>query len=187
MNPRMRRLQRDYEKLQDLAARSKFVSIQATEGNPPEKYVLKLTCKGIAKLNSRNQPRYSRSHLLGIALTRNYPRKPPHFKVTTPIFHPNIGQSGTVCIGDEGDHGYAPSMGLDDLIIRIVEIIRYENTGLDSPFNIYAAGWAERNQCLFPLEDSQIVGEELLEINLLEDITIIDQDEGEGDLDIVIL
>jgi ubiquitin-protein ligase len=104
----------------------------------------------------------------------------------TDVFHPNIARNGLVCIGDEGDHGYAPSMGLDDLVVRIVEIIRYENMGLNSAFNTVAARWANKHQGLFPLESSQIVSEELIEISILDEIQIVEQDTDGEDLDIVI-
>ena len=74
----------------------------------------------------------------------------------SPIWHPNIGFSETspvsVCIGDTGDHGYAPSMGLDDLVLRIIEMLRYRNYGTQRPLNGLAAEWAVRRHNLFPLE-----------------------------------
>lgn len=173
-NPRLSRLRRDYEKVQELAARSPFVSILATEGNPPEKYLLHLTCKGITSV-SGDQPVYSESHRLEILLPQEYPRKGPAFRMATPIFHPNIAGNGTVCIGDEGDHGYAPGMPLDDLIVRVMNIIRYENVGLGSVYNGFARDWARRNERLLPIDRRPILLEEL-EINILDD-----------DLDIVIV
>lgn len=187
MNPRLKRLRRDHEKILELASRSRFIEIAATEGNPPEKYVLNLSCKGITKVDSRGGPTYSRSHRLGIHLGDDYPRKTPQFKMLTSVFHPNIAQNGSVCIGDEGDRGYAPSMGLDDLVVRIVEIIRYENVGLNSAYNTIAERWARRqHQGFFPLESSQIVSEELVEISILDEIHIVEKDTDSEDLDIVI-
>jgi ubiquitin-protein ligase len=182
-NPRLNRLRRDYEKLQELAARSPFISIQETQGTPPEKYVLHLTCKGITDIRNGN-PVYSESHRLGIHLHQEYPRKGPRFEMLTPIYHPNIARNGQICIGDEGDHGFAPSMPLDDLVIRIINIIRYENIGLNSAFNYKAAQWAHNNQSLFPIDTRRILLEEL-EINILDDIQIT-EDEGADDLEIVI-
>jgi len=190
MNPRFRRLQRDYDKLQELAIRSPFVSVQAVEGHPPEKYIIDLTCKGITQLRAGNSPVYSQYHQLGIHLHDEYPRKGPNLQMLTPVWHPNIASNGLVCYGDEGDHGWAPAMGLDDLIVRVIQIIRYENIGLNSPFNTIAARWAAKHQSLFPLEQAQIVGEDLPEIEILEeigDIILIEPDSGGDDLDIVIL
>jgi ubiquitin-protein ligase len=176
MDPRYNRLCKDYEKLQELASRSRFISIQGTEGSPPEKYVLHLTCKGITRIGPGDKPVYSRSHQLGIYLHPEYPRKGPVCQMLTPVYHPNIAGNGLVCYGDEGDHGWAPSMGLDDLVIRIVQIIRYENLNPNSTWNGDTANWARTHAHLFPLETSQIVSEELIDINIL--------DSTENDLDI---
>lgn len=180
MNPRLNRLRNDYEKLQELAARSPFVTIEKTEGYPPEKYVVHLTCKGIRELKN-GRPIYSTSHRLHIDLHSSYPRKQPVFQMKTPVLHPNISSGRKVCIGQ-----YSPSMGLDDLIVRIIEIIRYENVGLGDPYNSSAASWARKNQHLFPLDTSQIVGEELIVIDILDEIQFITPVSGGDDLDIKI-
>lgn len=185
MNPRLNRLKRDYEKLQELAARSPFVTIHSTEGNPPEKYILHLTCKGIREIAANQMPIFSESHYLSIDLHDNYPRKGPRFQILaekTPVVHPNITANGQICIGDAGDHGWSPAMGLDDIIIRIIQMIRYENVGLKSAFNWEAAKWAAKNQQLFPLDTRQIVGEELLEITLIDNVTIVHQSQVDDDL-----
>lgn len=171
MTPRLNRLKKDYEKLQDLAIRSAFVTIESTKGEPPTEYVLILTCKGVQSLDNK-QPIYSEFHRLRIRLHDDYPRRKPEFALLTPIFHPNVSSSGAVCIGDEGDHGYAPSMGLDDIVIRIIEMIRYENFSARSAFNHEAGQWAQKNQQLLPLDRTQIVGDDVIKINILDEIRI---------------
>jgi hypothetical protein len=52
-------------------------------------------------------------------------------------------------------------------VVRIVQVVRYENVGLDKPFNVPAATWAREHQALFPLDTRQIVGEDLLKIRIL--------------------
>lgn len=181
-NPHMRRLQVDYQKMKELDIRSPFVDILDTKGDPPYQYVLRLSCKGIVRLDSNERPIYGDNHHLGILLPEEYPRERPQFRFLTPLWHPNIHDpSGTVCYGDEGDHGFAPSMGLDDLIVRIIQMVRYENIGFNSPFNARAANWASRNRNLFPLDTRQIVEEDM--ILLVDDINIVDDS---NDLDIKI-
>jgi len=180
-NPRLSRLTRDYEKLQELAARSPFISIRAMEGTPPEKYVLHLTCKGITQLQN-GEPIYSESHQLGIYLHQDYPRKGPRFEMLTPIYHPNIAQNGQICMGETGDHGFAPSMPLDDLVIRIVNIIRYENIGLNAPFNLLAARWAQEHRALFPVDTRP-----LLRPEILEDIQVFELDNTSDILEEIII
>lgn len=172
-NPRHNRLLSDYRKLRELEARSPFVQITRATGDPPTQYELLLTCKGITRLDG-DRPVYSNAHRLTINLPGDYPRSKPDFKLLTPVFHPNISaSSGTVCIGNEGDHGYAPSMGLDDLVLRIIQIIRYENWNKYSAYNGTAGSWADQHRHLLPLDTRQIVQEEV-RINLLDDIRILD-------------
>lgn len=176
MNPRLNRLKADYEKMRELDERSSKVYIMEKQGDPPTKYALLLTCRGISKVDENGKPEYIDSHQLGIYLPEGYPGKRPILTMLTPVWHPNIAQNGSVCYGDDGDHGWAPSMGLDDLVIRVMNMIRYENMGLDSAFNTYAAAWANKNRRLFPLETTQIIEEPLLEIDILGEINIIDDD-----------
>lgn len=178
-SPRYNRLQSDYRKLRELEAHSPFVRLLRTVGDPPTEYELLLTCKGVTHL-AGERPHYSRAHRLLIKLPGDYPRGRPDFTLLTPVFHPNISaSSGSVCIGHEGDRGYAPSMGLDDLVLRIIEIIRYENWNEHSAYNAAAGRWAARNRHLFPLDTRQIVQKEN-RLSLVDEIRIVDKP---GDLD----
>jgi ubiquitin-protein ligase len=172
-NPRIKRLQGDYQKLRELEISSSMVCIEQTFGQPPHKYVIRLACKGITGLDGNEQPIYGHTHLLAVELHNDYPRRPPLVNMLTPIWHPNVGNGpgGWVCIGDDGDHGWSPSMRLDDLIVRIIEIIRYENYHPGSPANPFAAGWAGRQpESMFPLETAQIRGADIIgAIELLDD------------------
>lgn len=169
MNPRVRRLQADYASLQELAARSSIITIETAEGNPPERYVIQLHCKGVHSIDRSGRPTYTDSHRLEIQLHDSYPSRKPLLMMLSKMFHPNISTRGTVCIGSEGDHGYAPSMKLADLVLRIIEMVRYENIGFTSPFNLEAKRWAQKNMHLFPLDDGQIVTESALDIVILEE------------------
>ena len=51
-------------------------------------------------------------------LSLGYPRRAPQCKMVHPVFHPNFDAT-SVCIGDF----WAPSEGLDDLIVRIGRMI----------------------------------------------------------------
>lgn len=183
-HPRLRRLKKDYQRMLELAEESSLVSIEKTEGSPPKKYVLRLFCKGITHLED-GQPLYSESHLLSIHLHQRYPSWGPLFSMLTPVVHPNIAVNGLICIGDEGDHGYAPSMPLDDLVIRVLQMIRYQNVGLVSAFNVLAAAWARKNQELFPLDTTPIFSGDPLANWGSDEIVIVD-DEDNSDLDITI-
>ena len=170
-NPHLKRLVTDYNKLRELEARSPYVRILNTMGDPPTVYEIFLSCKGISRLNN-GRPEYSEAHRLKITLHPEYPRNAPRFEMLTDVWHPNVSASRTVCIGK-----YAPSMGLDDLVIRIIEIIRYENIGLDSPFNSSAAAWARSHNNLFPLDKRQIVLEDI-QIGFLDEINILNDSDS---------
>jgi ubiquitin-protein ligase len=146
----------DYEKVRDMASHNQLMKIEKTKGSPPCEYWIRLNIRGIIGLDTiRKKPIYGHSHILHILLSPDYPRKAPVFHMETSIWHPNIGypglnkSGGFICIGD---NGYAPSLGLDDLIKRIITIIRYENIGYQSPYNLEARNWALLHQHLFPLE-----------------------------------
>jgi hypothetical protein len=94
--------------------------------------------------------------------------------MVTPVWHPNIATSGDVCYGDLGDHGWASGLKISDLVIRVFEMIRYENMGENSAFNSAAAVWAVNHRYLFPLEKGQI---------LFRDEGAIDEE----DIDVVII
>ncbi len=180
INPRLKRLIAEYEKIREISERSQFIQILEVEGNPPEKYLLRLTCKGISSIGTDGQPIISEDHRLGIYLNPEFPRTGPVFQFMTPLWHPNIGANGAVCYGDEGDHGYSPSMGLDDLVLRVVQMIRYENMGLDSAFNIFAAQWANQHRNLFPLDTRQII-EEKIDIGDITEINIVTSGDSNPD------
>jgi len=187
MNPRFNRLKADYEKIRELAERSQFIDILSTEGQPPEKYVLLLKFRSITGVNQDGQPVFSTQHQLGIHLHQEYPRRKPTFMMLTNVFHPNIAGNGDICIGDDGDHGFAPNMGLDELVIRIIQMIRFENIGFERPYNTLAANWAKQHQSIFPLDTSQIITEEEPYIKIEnQDINIIIGDDSVDDLGIVI-
>ena len=43
------RLNNDHQRIRDLVNRSEFIHIAGIEGDPPEKYVIRFTCKGVEK------------------------------------------------------------------------------------------------------------------------------------------
>lgn len=171
-NPRLRRLQSDYERLQRLLAVSNLIRMVTTEGYPPEKYLIELTCRGVARVNG-NQPVYADDHQVGIYLPAGYPTTKPSMKWMTPIFHPNISPNGAVCIG-----AWYASKWLDELVYMLAEMVQYKNFD-DNPtnvLNIEAADWSRQHRHLFPVDRREIktMGEGTL-ISLIDQIKIGDQ------------
>lgn len=154
LNPRLRRLRIDYERMRDLEARSPYMAIEQATGDPADNYLIHLTCKGIASI-AQQRPRYSHSHRLSISLGGSYPREMPLLEMLTPLYHPNISSLGLIDLG-----GYSLTMTLTDIVVKVIRIIRFEHFNPHSAFQRSAAEWATENQHLFPLERNQIVRED---------------------------
>jgi ubiquitin-protein ligase len=90
-------------------------------------------------------------HVMEVNLSLGYPRRPPHCRMITPIFHPNFDAS-SVCIGDF----WAASEGLDDLIVRVGRMISYQEYNTKSPLNGLAAKWAAQHPELLPVDAREI-------------------------------
>ena len=60
------RLRNDYISIRNLVDRSDLIHVRATEGNPPEKYLIRFTCKGVEKVSPSGRPiaRAFRSRLM---------------------------------------------------------------------------------------------------------------------------
>jgi ubiquitin-protein ligase len=138
-SPRTRRLMLDYELLQKRFANWPPIQITGKAGLPPEAYRFTYALKGIYVGEG------------GEILSLEYPRRPPHCRMLTPVFHPNFDDA-SVCIGDF----WAASEGLDDLVVRIGRMIAYQEYNTRSPLNGLAAKWAAEHPSLLPIDD-QIV------------------------------
>lgn len=170
------RLRNDYQRLRELVNRSELIRIMASEGDPPERYLIRFTCKGIDRLDSSNRPVLRDVHEVSIYLHAEYPLKQPQLKWQTPIFHPNIHITGAVCIG-----AWWPAKTLDELLLTLGEMVQYKNLGPKDPMNSKAAAWALRNRHLFPIDPRPLKGESLA------DQIVIRLDEDSDDLGINIL
>ncbi|MDX1663223.1 MAG: ubiquitin-conjugating enzyme E2 [Candidatus Promineifilaceae bacterium] len=165
------RLRNDHRRLQELVNRSDFIQILTTEGEPPERYLIRFTCRGVEKVNSHGQPVLRDVHDVRVYLHAEYPLKQPQLKWTTPIFHPNIHVTGAVCIG-----AWWPAKTLDELLLSLGEMIQYKNFDPGDPMNSRAAAWATRNKRLFPVDPRPLKGE-----SLSDQIIIGEPEEEEAD------
>jgi ubiquitin-protein ligase len=149
-SPRTRRLKLDYEMLQKRFAHWAPIQMTGSAGLPPEAYRFTYALKGIY-VGEGGEILERSSHVLEVNLSLEYPRRPPHCRMLTPVFHPNFDDA-SVCIGDF----WAASEGLDDLVVRIGRMIAYQEYNTRSPLNGLAAKWAAEHQDLLPIDD-QIV------------------------------
>ncbi len=150
---RLRRLQSDYEKLQDYVRRHPRVKLVRAEGDPPASYQLEYNLRSLRMVN--DELKKATEHLVEIVLPGSYPRLPPQCRMLTPIFHPNIAPHA-ICIGDHWSAGEP----LWALVARIGEMIAYQTYNTKSPLNGEAARWVTDNVDRLPLDPVSMLVEE---------------------------
>ncbi len=149
-SPRLRRLMLDNEKLRDRFSGWPAVQITEATGMPPERYQFRYNLKGLY-VATDGQILDRKEHLLEVNLSLGYPRRAPHCKMLTPVFHPNFDDA-SVCIGDF----WAASEGLDDLIVRIGRMISYQEYNTKSPLNGLAAKWTDEHLHMLPIDTTEV-------------------------------
>ncbi len=150
---RLRRLQADFEKLSDYVRRHPRLKIIQSEGEPPERYQLEYRIRSLRQVN--DELIHAKSHLVEIALPRNYPRVPPQCRMLSPVFHPNIAPHA-ICVGDHWSAGEP----LASLVARIGEMLAYQSYNVKSPLNGEAARWVEQHLDELPLDPVSLLVEE---------------------------
>jgi hypothetical protein len=118
-------------------------------GDPPEAYIVDYHIRSLELIGSKPTPRLE--HQVEIRLIADYPRLSPQCKMLTPIFHPNIDTS-TLCVGDHWTAGER----LADLIVRIGQMIAYQDYNIKSPLNAQAAMWADLHQDQLPTDKQNL-------------------------------
>jgi ubiquitin-protein ligase len=145
MNPRLMRLNSDYEKIRTEFVGHKCVKVEPIGGTmPPEKYIVTYRIPGL-RLDSSGRPVKAFEHVAEIYLHADYPREKPKCTLRTPIFHPNFGPY--ICIGDH----WAAGETLADIIVQIGDMIQYRSYNPKSPLNGEAARWAVQNKNSLPV------------------------------------
>ena len=98
MNPRIRRLNADYEKVQAVFQAHPFIRLMQVEGTPPEKYTFAFQVQSLVPTTD-DQFVAGAEHRAEVFLPMDYPRRPPFCRMITPVFHPNIDPQ-KICISD---------------------------------------------------------------------------------------
>ena len=151
MSPRQRRLMADFDKTMAFFQNFPPIRIVSFEGNPPEKYVIEYHVRGIESI-SGSSIKYRDTHRIEIVLGSDYPRcKPKCRMLTLPIFHPNINPT-YICIGDH----WAAGESLPQLIVRIGELIAFQDHNVRSPLNGTAAAWVEQHLNQLPVDSRDL-------------------------------
>ena len=126
------------------------IRVRSAEGNPPDVYKIEYFVRGLQP-GKGNKPSPREQHLAEVRLTSDYPRRAPHCKVLTPIFHPNIDAT-TICVGDHWTAGER----LTALVVRIGEMIAYQAYNIKSPLNAEAAMWADLHAGELPVDSRNL-------------------------------
>ncbi|ORZ38048.1 ubiquitin-conjugating enzyme 2 [Catenaria anguillulae PL171] len=70
-------------------------------------------------------------------LTTDYPFKPPKVKLTTKIYHCNIDDDGSICMGVLKADGWKPSTKIADVLLTLQNLIAEPNP--DDPLSAHKA------------------------------------------------
>jgi ubiquitin-protein ligase len=147
---RTRRLMADASAMTTAFTNSPSIKVQPLTGDPPETYRVQYTIKSLQRAED-GHPIPRDQHEMEIQLTSEYPRISPKCRMLTPIFHPNIDPA-TICVGDHWTAGEQ----LPDLVIRIAQMIAYQEYNIRSPLDAEAAMWADLNAKELPIDSRDL-------------------------------
>jgi len=188
VNPviRLNRLRAEHAAMIELARGTRLISFKS-RGSPPDQYLVTYRCKGTVLVDGKVS--ISTRHAIEIFLHADYPAAAPRFRLRTPLFHPNFkfgDPNLQVCIEARN---WTPKEPLDDLVLRIGNMITYRNYNPGNPLDGVAARWASENKHLFPLDDrpwftptEQLI--EIIDANAEPDVDDADAERLSGGADL---
>lgn len=135
MNPRLRRLQADYEDILRAFGGHPNVTVQTVGPAPPDRYRVLYSVPGLVT-DAANALQIQALHVVNIQLPAGYPREKPYCTCDSKIFHPNF--DNYICIADF----WNPSQSVVDVIVQIGDMLQYKLFNTRSPLNALAAQWA---------------------------------------------
>jgi ubiquitin-protein ligase len=150
VNPRLRRLQSDYQSVRETFSGHPHVTVQPLgDHRPPETYRITYRLRGLV-LNG-NHPEYRDVHTVEVLLPRGYPAEKPYCVPLTPVFHPNVREY--FCIADY----WAAGQTMVDVVVKVGDMIQWRIYNTKSPLDAVAARWATEQERahpgLFPVGD----------------------------------
>lgn len=148
MSARDTRIQADIQKIKTLSEKTggkvQLVSSSSSKIKLSFKYKTVKNSSGTT-INSANAE---------IVLSSRYPFAEPSVKFLSQVFHPNVYDSGQVCLGTK----WLPTEGLDLLVERLIKILIFDATILNtqSPASSSALNWyrkkADADRGFFPTD-----------------------------------
>lgn len=146
MDPRLRRLQSDYELVREVFSGHPHVALAPLGTRlPPENYRVEFRLRGL--FLEGDQPAHRDVHHVEIMLPRRYPAEKPYVVPLEPVFHPNIRDY--FCIADY----WAAGTTLADVIVKLGDMIQWRIYNTASPLDAIAARWAAEQEYagIFPI------------------------------------
>ena len=148
-NNREERLWQEVETLRALKKQSSIFDFEFA-GDPPDKFVVTFSGKGIGRPGGPDaEPEVVEFHQIQIQMAYLYPSREPDLKWITPIFHPNLSNSGFVDLEDIG-LVWEESLSIEIICERLWDIIRLAHVDLEGSSQYLARDWY-RNECAFKL------------------------------------
>ncbi len=151
LSPRARRLMADAQQMGQRFVACDWITVRAVSGEPTDTYEVDYRIKSLEHGKSADKPIPRDAHTVEIKLTGEYPRTKPLCRMLTPIFHPNI-DTATICVGDHWTAGER----LVDLVVRIAEMLAFQEYNIKSPLDAEAAMWADLNQGTLPTDSRNL-------------------------------
>jgi len=133
MSARDTRIEADIAKINELALRSKGqIKVLSSTAN-------KIELEFGYKTVSNSSGNITQSTKALIELGSRYPFTEPKVKFTTKVFHPNVYDSGQVCLGTK----WFPTEGLNLLVERLVKILIFDASVINvkPPASGSASNW----------------------------------------------
>lgn len=147
MSASVERRKLDYERLRNLESRSGGrIVFDLPSSDLTTEFFLRVFARTIVSPNYPNESGSGFS--LRVTLPARYPYEKPQFGMTSPIFHPHVFESGTLCIGDV----WYPSETVDKIVKRVIEGLLYDASRINplSPANRTALNWYQNAIKKFP-------------------------------------
>jgi ubiquitin-protein ligase len=140
---RLAQLKTDKNEMEKLVADNPAIRFITDGKDIPSLYTVTFRCKSFIgpPIKEGGRPETGDQHRVSIYLSTEYPREAPLLNWETPIFHPNVGADGQVCLGQLLTK-YLPGMGLRRVVLMVDEMLHWRNYDMLGAFNIEAAQWA---------------------------------------------
>lgn len=147
MNPRIKRLQSDYNQLRLAFDSDPRVFITPVGPVPSDKYRIVYKVPSL-RLDGKGQPIVVDVTTVELELPMDYPKVGPIAR-TIPgdiVFHPNF-DARKICLMDF----WAPATQLVDIVKDIGQMLQWQKLNIRSPLNAQAAEWSQANSHAFPV------------------------------------